>query len=738
MSCKPPNPTAGPGGSFETQFTFAQALTESAKLAERCLLVVSLPASDTASGSPDAADDVEVGGIRGREALDRLRNVVGRVDSSWRPASASEGFEIVRRRLFKPLSAEGFVERDKTARAFSDYYHKHAAEFPSECRGHDYERRMQSAYPIHPEIFDQLYNTWSTLVKFQRTRGVLRLMAAVIYCLWKKGDKNPLILPSTIPIDDSRVQWELTRYLSDNWLPILEKDVDGPHSLPLKIDQDQPNLGRYHAARRVARTVYLGSAPTGATQGIEDRLVTLGCGIPDESPAIFGDALRRLTSVASYLYQDGTRYWYATRPTVTRLAEDKAELLKRDPDKVYDELHRRLQADLRNAGIFARAHLFPRSGAEVSDDQEIKLVVLGPEQAYSKDAQNNAAEAAARTLLETRGNVPRIFRNTIIFAAPDRLRLQDLHEAIRKYLAWKSILQDREQLNLDPHQVRQAETQRDAADGAVLARLPETFFWVLCPTQKDPQAPVEWESLKATGTEPLAVRVTRRLKADEYLLDSIGSTTIRRDLDKIPLWPAGHVQVSQLLSHYATYLYLPRLTGPQTLLRSIASGLSLMNWMTDTFAFAESYDEATGTYRGVRSGQQVDSGLEAGLLVHPDRIPAPQEPTTAGTDQLALTSKPGVIAPSPTTSSGGSPVPTRTVLRRFYGTVKLDPTRAGRDAGKIADEILSHLAGQDGAEVTVTLEIEARLPEGASEQLVRTVMENSRTLKFQSQAFEED
>ena len=73
-------------------------------------------------------------------------------------------------------------------------------------------------------------------MKFQRTRGVLRLMAAVIHSLWEKGDRNPLILPSTIPIDDPRVQSELTRYLSDNWVPIIEKDVDGSGSLPMKID----------------------------------------------------------------------------------------------------------------------------------------------------------------------------------------------------------------------------------------------------------------------------------------------------------------------------------------------------------------------------------------------------------------------------------------------------------------------------------------------------------------------
>jgi predicted AAA+ superfamily ATPase len=153
---------------------------------------------------------VEVGGQRGREALDRLRNVVGRVESSWRPASAEEGFEIVRRRLFEPLTDPAhFRDRDVVARAFADFYRTQHQEFPPECRDADYEKRLRAAYPIHPEVFDRLYTDWSTLVKFQRTRGVLRLMAAVIHSLWEKGDRNPLIQPANIPIDDPRVQFEL-------------------------------------------------------------------------------------------------------------------------------------------------------------------------------------------------------------------------------------------------------------------------------------------------------------------------------------------------------------------------------------------------------------------------------------------------------------------------------------------------------------------------------------------------
>jgi predicted AAA+ superfamily ATPase len=251
-----------PGGTFETHFSFAQVLTESAKLAPHCLLVVSLPASDTPTSPHADVDDAEVGGIMGRTALARLRHVIGRLESSWRPATSEEGFEIVRRRLFEPMGdAEQFKKRDVVARGFADFYRAARQEFPPECADADYEKRMKSSYPIHPEVFDRLYSDWSTLLKFQRTRGVLRLMAKVIHDLWEKGDRSPLIMPGTISIDDAQVQSELTRYLPENWVPVIAKDVDGAQSLPVRIDHEVPNLGKHTACRRVARAIYLGSAP---------------------------------------------------------------------------------------------------------------------------------------------------------------------------------------------------------------------------------------------------------------------------------------------------------------------------------------------------------------------------------------------------------------------------------------------------------------------------------------------
>ncbi len=742
-----------PAGSFETHFTFAQVLTESAKLAKQCLLVISLPASDTTASPHAQGNNEEVGGQRGQAALDRLRNAVGRVESSWRPASAEEGFEIVRRRLFEPMvERPQFVARDSVARSFFDLYRTQQQEFPPECRDSEYEQRLKAAYPIHPEVFDRLYADWSTLVKFQRTRGVLRLMAAVIHSLWEKGDRNPLILPANIPIDDPRVQFELTRYLSDNWVPVIEKDVDGPNALPLRLDGDVPNLGKLSACRRVARTVYLGSAPTmaAANQGLEDRRVKLGCVMPGESPAIFGDALRRLSTAATYLYQDGSRYWYSTQPTVTKIAEDRAEQLKRNPDPVLQELDKRIRANLRQTGDFGRVHPMPRSGQDVPDDLDARLVVLSSEHPYSR-APGNGAETVAKAIFESRGNAPRLFRNALVFLAADQTRLQDLDEAVRRFLAWESILDEQDTLNLTPHQVRQAQTQQKSADGAVTARLPEAYQWLLVPIQTSPQAAVEWQSIRLTGSDALAVRASKKLRNDELLVTALAGTRLCMELDRVPLWRGDHVAVKQLLEDFGRYLYLPRVKDSAVVVGAVRDGLGLLTWRSDSFGYADEWDEAAERYRGLRGGQLVNVSDEnvSGLLVRPEAVRRQEEAETPpaptltpgkgngrGSGSTGWTGG-GGTGSGATTTTHTSPVPSQaTAPTRFHGTVSLDPTRVGRDAGRIAEELIAHLAGLVGSTVRVTLEIEAKMPGGFPENVVRTVTENGRTLKFTNQGFE--
>lgn len=741
-----------PGGTFDTQFTFAQTLTESIAATPNCLLVVSLPASDVGTSSRDV-EDIEVGGRRGREALNRLQNVVERVAVPWRPATADEGFEIVRRRLFEPLRTEAHRDRDVTAHRFVDFYGGAQADFPPECREMDYEQRIRDAYPIHPEVFDRLYTDWSALPTFQRTRGVLRLMAAVVHALWQRNDASPLILPGHLPVDDPRVQPELLHYLPDNWPPVIDSDIDGERSLPVRIDSEHPNLGRLQACRRVARTVFLGSAPSAssrlggsgreAQRGLDDRRIKLGCVVPGEPQATFGDALRRLSDQATYLHQDGNRYWHDVHPTVAKLAADRAEQFLADGDRIEQEtlvrLRRAVEAEGRDAG-FVRVHVAPRAADDVSDERETRLVVLGPGNEHRKDGVSPASKAA-RALLDSRGKSPRIFRNTLVFLAADQTQLQELREAVSRLLAWESILEETDTLDLSNAQKRTAEAQAESARTTVTARLPETWCWLLVPEQADPAAEVAWKTSNLRGGGLLAQRAGRKLRRDEDLLGRLGSTLLRRALDSVPLWrgeKGSHVELRQLADDFASYLYLPRLEGPQVLVQAAEEGLGLLIWEQETFAWAEAFDQTTSRYGGLRHGQPVGlaSADDPGLLVRPevarrqldaDRTAGP--PDDPSTDDPPKPPSGVVTPPDP---------PPRQPPTRYFGSVSLEAARAGLDASRIADEVVSHLSGLVGAEVDVTLEIEARIPAGAPEHIVRTVTENSRTLKFRSHGFDRE
>ena len=222
----------------------------------------------------------------------------------------------------------------------------------------------------------------------------------------------------------------------------------------------------------------------------------------------------------------------------------------------------------------------------------------------------------------------------------------------------------------------------------------------------------------------------------------------------MPLWRGEHVAVRQLVEDFARYPYLPRLSGPEVLARSVSDGLALLTWEAEAFALAEGYDEAAGRYRGLQpGGRTIDVPPESvALLVKPGAarrqwdaeapatVPPPSPEPGAGQGErpdAGTGSGGGAAGVGGSTDTGPAPAPPEKKARRFHGAVTLDATRVGRDAGRIAEEVVAHLSGLVGAEVTVTLEIEAEIPGGAPDNVVRTVTENSRTLKFGSHGFEE-
>lgn len=731
-----------PAGSFEAVLTFIQELTEAARASKNSIVVASIPESD-----------IEIGGEAGQKALEAIEHTFGRMEAIWKPVAADEGFEIVRRRLFLNVSDRGAME--EVCRSFSEMYRDGGNDFPTECKELSYLERMKSCYPIHPEVFDRLYGDWATLERFQKTRGVLRLMAAVIHDLWVRGDNSLLIMPSSIPLDNVNVREEITRYLPEGWNSVIDKEVDGLKSITYQLDIKQPRFTRTLAARRVARTIILGSAPSVKEQnvrGLEDVRLRLGVVQPGEQISVFNDALAHMLEQLTYLFGNNRRYWYDTRPNLRRTVEDRA--LQVPVDNVEVEIEKRLKG-FRDRGEYTGVHNCPASSLDVPDEQNVRLVVMLPEHTCRQSDTGNIALEKANEILMNRGTSPRIFRNMLAFVAPDHDVVSSLKTEVRRYIAWNSVVEDVETLNLDAIQIKEAKTSLERSNETVNLRLKETYCWLLVPTQ-DGSNPIEWDKIRITGgSDSHITKASRKMVSNEQLIAKWSPALLRMELDRWLWKDQEYISIKKLWEYLGSYCYLPRLKDSSVLMEAIKQGLG----SNEYFGYAEGVTDS-GRFMSLKFNRS-DAAYSAdmnGYLVKPEaamrqiekeRVEAAPPPTPGGVSYVPQPPSGGVSTneypvhgggntPGPIVHPPVTPVSKEKKQRRFYATVQLDSSRIGRDAGKIAEEIVQHLALLEGANVEVTLEINAEIPNGVPDNIARTVTENCRTLKFKTHSFEEE
>ncbi|NLE53142.1 MAG: ATP-binding protein, partial [Chloroflexi bacterium] len=717
-----------PAGSFDTVMSFTQSLTEAVRRSSDSLMVISIPQSR-----------IEIGGEGGEATLEVLSHIVGRMEAIWRPITAIESFEIVRRRLF--AEKIDYAARDAVLDEFASLYRDNRTEFPSNVSEREYLDRMRAAYPIHPELFDRLYQDWSTLDRFQRTRGVLRLMAAVIHELWVRGDQSLLIMPGSIPLDAAAVRNELLRYLPETWAGVTDADVDGEESRPFQIDNNVPVLGKHMASRRVARSIFIGSAPSVAEQGVrgvEEVRIRLATVQPGEPIAVFGDALKRMSNQLTYLYTDGSRYWYDTRPTVNRLARDRAQTYS--ADVVNQEIVTRLRA-VRRIKELSAVHVAPLQTSDIIDEPQARVVVLHPEHTHKRGNGSSEALNFAKKVLEERGNSPRLYRNMLVFIAPDQTDMEALQEAIREHLAWQSIQNDEEQLNLDAQQRKQVQAQLARTKTTVESRLQEAYTWLLVPYQPEAIGQIEWQATRISGQESFYERAARKLHQLEALIPAWAPKNLRMELDRFNLWGDQKcVSLKQLWEYFARYCYLPRLLDESVLLQAVRDGITRAN---APFGYATSVTPE-GRYVNLAFGTSSSVYIDdASVLVHPDAAlrQLDEDRARAEVARSALSAK---VERDPETADTAERTPLPAVepgppaLTRYFGSVAVDSQRVNREMGLIVEEVIQRLTSLTGCDVEIHLEISARRPEGFDEAIVRTISENSRTLKFTSHSFEAD
>lgn len=714
-----------PSGSFDANLSFVQSLTEAVKASPGVLLVASLPASQ-----------IEVGGEGGQEALARLKQTFSRVESSWRPASQEESYEIVRRRLFKEIPGDKFHHRDNTLKQFAKLYRENANDFPNGCSDEDYRRKLEKAYPIHPELFDQLYTSWGSLEKFQRTRGVLRLMAQVIHELWMGNDPSVMIMPGSVAISSARVEPELLHYLDSSWQSIIAGDVDGVTSTPYKIDQSAPNLNRYSATRRVARAVFMGTAPTHGqeNQGLDDKQINLGVIQPGERPAIFGDALRRLANQAKFMHSDLGRYWYSMSASLNRLAADRAAQF--EEALVLHEIDKALGGYINGVadrGHFDAVQVAPGSSADIPDEPGgVRAVVLGVAHPHT-GRDGSEALAEAKDIMMQRGSTPRVYRNMLVFLAAEQRQLDNLKAAQRAALAWVEIVRETKRLNLTQSDSALAEAKLKEAGETLKTRMREAWCYLIYPVQESAQSDVEWMSAKVPAQDGLLARASKKLVSDQGIWPELGPDNLNRQLEKYIWNGKSHLHIKDLWEYLNRYTYLPRLKNRAVLSKAVHAAVSGM--LPGPFAYAERWDETKGSYVGLAISSATSTQVvidSESVIIKPDVAEQYRQKQTAAAP--AEGPAPAVThGPDTTTQPApGTPAtaPTEQKPTRFHGTVMISPERPARDIHQIVEAIIEQLTTLPGADVSIKLEIDAEVAIGLDRAKVRTLIENATTLGF--------
>lgn len=517
------------GGSTlaDQTISFMQALTEAVAAAPRAVLVVTLPASDT-----EVSTTAEAGQI-----LSRLQGRVGRVGADTQPVRDDEIFEVVRRRLFEKLGDEAV--RLAVAGQYHDYYQTLFGDLPGPALQAGYRRLMEKAYPFHPELIEVFRQRWASHHDFQRTRGALRLLAAILADLWQRRDSLPgkqwLVHTSDVRLEHlDPLTGELKKLYGSGYEAVLTADVAGSAANARKLDEAKKEYGDRHLAQGLATTILLNSfGGDGSNKGLSVRELKLNVVRPaDElNHNTINSVLDELEASAHYLYYaaggDGKRYWFHTKPNVNILINQaKNDVTEASVDS---EIQRRVQEKAGRVAGF-RLLLNPASD-DVPEQQHLTLVLLPLTQRLRSDGTLDKATARRIEAIATkRGNGERIYRNTLLFLLASDLGAAKLNAAVRDYLACEKIRQDYHS-QLEPEQRLDLKRRSDECQAQVEKALIAAYSVVAKYRAKDGTQLFHFKEFAATFDQQLTATLPTLLESDEHQLllrKGIGLATLRQ------------------------------------------------------------------------------------------------------------------------------------------------------------------------------------------------------------------
>ena len=549
-------------GYHNALYNFIQSLSETVRGLDNVVLVVSIPATELEYTAEDEADEQ-----RFKKMLDRLSKAVVM-------SAEGETSEIIRRRLFE---WEGLPhEGQEAVAAYADWVSEHRYQLPNWFPVDRAREAFEATYPFHPTAISVFERKWQALPRFQRTRGILRLLALWVARAYHEGfqgaQRDPLIGLGTAPLEDSLFRAAVLEQLGESHLEAaITTDIVGKmgaHALRLD-DGAVETIKKARLHRKVATTIFFESNGGQMRQEATVPELRLAVSEPDLDIGNVETALDALASSCYYLYVEGNRYRFGLKPNLNKLLADRRASIKVEQmdERIRTEVEKAFRATGAQSGLAnIERILFPERSGEIPDRAALALVVLSPE--HSMEDKANTL-TLIETLTREHGTSARTFKSALIWAVAESDAL--LRDHARGLLAWEEIDGDRERLALDDEaQLKQLKQGLDRARRDLKEAVWRSYRNVVLLGKDNALRVIDLGIVNSSAADSLVELMFRRLRADGEVAETISPNFLLRN------WPPAFVEWGTAAVRDAFFAspQFPRLVNGDVLKDTIANGVA--------------------------------------------------------------------------------------------------------------------------------------------------------------------
>lgn len=515
---------------------FIRYLTDTIRTLDKTALVITYP-------SKSHYDE------HGQKLFEQLQLRSGRVSVPYLPVKDEEIQEVVVTRLFKSIEHKAAKE---VIENFLDYAENEKL-LPAGVSKAIYRKKFFRSFPFQPEVIDILYKRWGSFPQFERTRGVLFLLASVVHTL--KNSQIPFIRLADFELDDNRIRSILIDVLRPEWNSIIAQDVTSPESGAKKVDKSLPSIySPYSLGTNVANTIFLYSFSGGPEKGATTSEIKLSSAHISIPSSITVEAIDKLVDPLISLYLDykDNRYFYTTEITLPRILIVKMECVSDDDIKWGEKEFLSKSLTKEHFELF----LWPKSSNDISDTKKLKLVVL-----------KNKDEEKCKEFMENYGERPRIYRNILIFLCPMDSERISFKSFFKEKLGWQLIDKDKT-LRLTPEQSNEVKERMRKAENEARERIGRLYRIILLPS-KDGLKEINL-GIPTYGAETgIDKEIYKTLRSEEEIKERLAPLTLKEKYLK----DRDYVESKNILESFFNTPGEVRITSDEVLRDCIKEGV---------------------------------------------------------------------------------------------------------------------------------------------------------------------